>query len=115
MRYCLLLAASLLFAAPDDAAFLKDLKYRQAGPFRAGRVTAVAGHASQPATYYFGATGGGVFKTTNSGASWTPVTDGFLKTGSVGALAVAESDANTIYVGMGEQAIRGNASQGDGV
>ena len=115
MRYCLLLAASVLLAATDDATFLKDLKYRQAGPFRAGRVTAVAGHAAQPATYYFGATGGGVFKTTNSGASWAPVTDGFLKTGSVGALAVADSDANTIYVGMGEQAIRGNASHGDGV
>ncbi len=112
----LLLAASVAFlAAADDAKLLKDLKYRSIGPFRGGRVTAVAGSAAQPYTYYFGATGGGVWKTTNSGASWAPLTDDFLKTGSVGALAVSESDPNILYVGMGEQPIRGNASHGDGV
>jgi len=75
----------------------------------------VAGSAAQPDTYYFGATGGGVWKTTNAGATWSPISDAFFKTGSVGALAVAESDPNIVYAGMGEQAIRGNASHGDGV
>jgi photosystem II stability/assembly factor-like uncharacterized protein len=115
MRFLLLLCSAAAFAATDDAKLLKDLRYRSIGPYRAGRVTAVAGHTAQPNTYYFGATGGGVWKTTNAGASWTPITDGFLKTGSVGALAVAESDPNIVYVGMGEQPIRGNASHGDGV
>ncbi len=116
MRQLLLvLCAAALWAANDDAKLLKDLKYRPLGPGRGGRVTAVAGSPSLANTYYFGATGGGVFKTTDAGATWTPITDGFLKTGSVGAIAVAESDPNTLYVGMGEQAIRGNASHGDGV
>lgn len=115
MRSLLLLSAVSVLLAADESKLLKDLKYRSIGPYRGGRVTAVAGSVSQPSTYYFGATGGGVWKTTNSGASWSPITDGFLKTGSVGALAVSESDSNIIYVGMGEQAIRGNASHGDGV
>jgi lipid-binding SYLF domain-containing protein len=71
---------------------------------------AVAGVTSQPSTYYFGATGGGIWKTTDSGATWLPVSDGQLKSGSVGALAVSESDPNVIYVGMGEACVRGNAS-----
>ena len=115
MGFLLVLFAASLFAATDDAKLLKDLKYRSLGPARGGRVTAVAGSVAQPNTYYFGATGGGVWKTTNSGGTWMPITDEFLKTGSVGALAVAESDPNIIYVGMGEQAVRGNASHGDGV
>ena len=115
MRFLLILTATALLAATDDAKLLKDLKYRSIGPARGGRVTAVAGHPAQPNTYYFGATGGGVWKTTNAGGTWAPITDGFLKTGSVGALAVAESDPNIIYLGMGEQPIRGNASHGDGV
>ena len=98
--------------APD---MLKTLRYRSIGPFRGGRVTAVAGIASQPYTYYFGATGGGVFKTTDGGVNWEPVSDGFFKTGSVGAIAVAESDPNVIYAGMGESPIRGNVSHGDGM
>ena len=76
---------------------------------------AVAGVSSQPSTYYFGGTGGGVFKTTNGGADWKPVTDGQIATGSVGAIAVAESDPNVVYVGMGEACLRGNLSRGDGV
>jgi len=115
MRFLLFLAAATLFAATDDAKLLKDLKYRSIGPYRGGRVTAVAGSAAQPDTYYFGATGGGVWKTTNAGGTWSPISDAFFKTGSVGALAVAESDPNIVYAGMGEQAIRGNASHGDGV
>jgi len=93
----------------------KDIRWRQIGPFRGGRVLAVAGVTSQPQVYYFGATGGGVFKTTDGGATWIPVSDGQFATGDVGAIAVAESDPNVIYVGMGEACIRGNASPGDGV
>ncbi|MBY0506210.1 MAG: glycosyl hydrolase [Bryobacteraceae bacterium] len=103
-----------LLAAPDPKLY-QPLKYRLVGPFRAGRVTAVAGVASQANTYYFGATGGGVFKTTDGGFNWDPVTDGQLGTGSVGALSVCEADPNVLYVGMGEVPIRGNVSAGDGV
>jgi photosystem II stability/assembly factor-like uncharacterized protein len=94
---------------------LRDVRYRSIGPFRGGRATAVAGIPSQPQTYYFGATGGGIWKTTDGGFSWVPVADGQLATGSVGALAVSESDPNIVYAGMGEACIRGNASPGDGV
>ncbi len=94
---------------------MQDIRYRSIGPFRGGRVTAVAGIPSQPQTYYFGATGGGIWKTTDGGFQWLPVSDGQLATGSVGALAVSESDPNVVYAGMGEACIRGNASPGDGV
>ncbi len=94
---------------------LKNLKYRLVGPFRGGRVGAVAGVSSQPNVYYFGATGGGVWKTTDGGVNWGNVSDGFFKTGSVGAIAVSDSDPNVIYVGMGEETVRGNVSHGDGV
>ena len=75
----------------------------------------MAGVPGQPLVYYMGATGGGVWKTTNAGIEWAPVTDGQVKTGSVGAIAVAPSDPNVLYVGMGESCIRGNVSHGDGV
>ncbi len=94
---------------------LKNLQYRLIGPFRGGRVGAVAGVPSQPNVYYFGATGGGVWKTTDGGTNWENVSDGFFKTGSVGAIAVSESDPNVVYVGMGEETVRGNVSHGDGV
>ena len=104
-------------AAPDAGKSdpLANLKYRLIGPFRGGRVGAVAGVASQPNVYYFGATGGGVWKTADGGKSWLPVSDGFFKTGSVGAIAVADSNPNVVYVGMGEETLRGNVSSGDGV
>ncbi|HEV2765301.1 MAG TPA: hypothetical protein VGV38_20125, partial [Pyrinomonadaceae bacterium] len=94
---------------------MRGLRWRLIGPFRGGRVTAVAGVPSQPFVYYFGATGGGVWKTTDGGVNWLPVSDEHFKTGSVGAIAVADSDPNVLYVGMGESPIRGNVSHGDGM
>lgn len=93
----------------------RNIQYRMIGPFRGGRVTAVAGVPSQPKVYYFGATGGGVWKTTDGGENWEAITDKFLKTGSVGAIDVSLSDPNIIYVGMGESPVRGNVSHGDGI
>src|SRR5579872_2068028 len=97
----LTLSALVLCAQSDlnslpDLNSLKELKYRQIGPYRGGRVVAVAGVTSQPFVYYFGGTGGGIFKTTDAGAHWEPIADGQLQTGSVGALAVAESDPNVV-------------------
>lgn len=91
------------------------MKYRSIGPHRGGRVVAVAGDPRDVNTYYFGSTGGGVWKTVDSGLTWRNVSDGFFKRASVGALAVSESDPNVIYVGMGETTIRSNVSRGDGV
>ena len=117
MRRCcfLFLALASLLAAADDSKLLGSLKYRSVGPYRGGRVIAVSGVTSQPNTYYFGGVGGGIFKTTDSGANWDSISDGQIKTGTVGAIAVSESDPNVIYAGMGEGCIRGNASHGDGV
>lgn len=94
---------------------LKLFQFRQIGPFRGGRAGAVAGVAGQPNVFYFGATGGGVWKTTDGGKTWLNVSDGFFKTGSVGAIDVSQSDPNVVYVGMGEETLRGNVSHGDGV
>lgn len=95
---------------------LKPFQYRSIGPYRGGRSAAVAGVPSQPFVYYYGATGGGVWKTVDGGINWESVSDGSVfGTGSVGAIAVADSDPNTVYVGMGESPIRGNVSHGDGV
>ena len=94
---------------------LEGLQFRLIGPYRGGRVTAVAGVRHDPYTFYFGATGGGVWKTTDGGSNWQVLSDKDFKTGSIGAIAVAESDPNVIYVGTGEEPIRGNVSHGDGV
>ena len=90
------------------------MKWRQVGPFRGGRAIAVAGVPGDPTTYYFGGVAGGVWKTTNGGVSWNPLFDG-QDISSIGAIAVAPSDPNTVYVGTGEACIRGNISYGTGV
>src|SRR4029078_2533798 len=103
-------------SAPQKPDLLKALQYRSIGPYRGGRCAAVAGVASQPSVFYYGATGGGVWKTTDGGINWESLSDGSVfGTGSVGAIAVSDSDPNVVYVGMGESPIRGNVSHGDGV
>ncbi|GAA4319328.1 WD40/YVTN/BNR-like repeat-containing protein [Flaviaesturariibacter amylovorans] len=99
-------------APPDtDSALFSKLKYRLVGPFRGGRVAAVSGSMRQRNTFYFGATGGGVWKTTDGGSNWKNVSDGSFG-GSIGAVAVAPSDDNIVYVGEGENTLRGNESEG---
>lgn len=88
--------------------------YRLVGPFRGGRSCAVAGVEDKPFEFYFGSTGGGVWKTTDGGNSWQNISDGFFG-GSIGSVAVAPSDPNVIYVGTGEKTVRGNVSHGNGV
>ena len=103
-------------ATGDLNAFFKPVKWRSIGPFRGGRSVASTGVVGDPKTYYMGTTGGGLWKTIDMGISWKNISDGFFKTGSVGAIAVAESDPNVVYVGMGEHAVRGVMTHhGDGV
>lgn len=94
---------------------LNAVRFRSLGPVRGGRVIAVAGDPHDPGVYYFGAVAGGVWKTEDAGTTWRCVTDGYLKTSSVGALCVPNSDPNIIYAGMGETTIRLDVSYGDGV
>ncbi|KPK93233.1 glycosyl hydrolase, partial [bacterium SM23_31] len=98
-----------------DPGIFEGLEYRCIGPSRGGRVTAVAGIASQPSTFYMGSTGGGVWKTTDYGQSWVNVSDGYFETGSIGAIRVAGSNPEIIYVGTGSDGIRSNVITGRGV
>ena len=120
-----LLAAALLLASPlpslraqsvptfDEAHF--DLRYRMVGPARGGRVTTVTGVASEPRTFYMGVASGGVWKTTDAGATWVPISDRGIPVGSIGSIEVAPSNPNIIYVGTGSDDIRSNVSTGRGV
>ena len=98
---------------PEEQAF-KGMKYRLIGPFRGGRSLTAAGIPGDPTTYYFGATGGGVWKSTDGAMTWSPVFDK-EGTSAIGSIAVASSNRNVLYVGTGEACIRGNISHGDGV
>ncbi|HEV8357384.1 MAG TPA: glycosyl hydrolase, partial [Gemmatimonadales bacterium] len=109
----LCLAAPLAAQTLDTAAF-GSLTWRNLGPQRGGRSVAVAGSSSRPNEYYMGTTGGGVFKTTDGGQGWAPVSDKYFG-GTVGAIAVSESNPDVVYAGGGEFPIRGNVSHGDGV
>src|SRR5262249_3127432 len=104
-RGCATAASALIAAAAE-----------RAGPARGrvggGGVTAVAGQRRQPHTFYMGATGGGVWKTTDAGQNWENISDGYFETASIGAIAVAESDPNVIYIGTGSAAIRSNVILG---
>ena len=113
--FVLLGFAALAFGDSYDPVVFNALKWRNIGPNRGGRSLACAGSASRPLEYYFGAVGGGLWKTTDAGTTWKPITDGQLASSSVGAMAVSESNPDVIYIGMGETELRGNIMQGDGV
>ncbi|MEO5904504.1 MAG: glycosyl hydrolase [Gemmatimonadaceae bacterium] len=98
-----------------DSSYFNGLDWRSIGPNRGGRSITSAGSSSRPNEYYFGATGGGLWKTIDGGTSWKPVTDGKIRSSSVGAVAVAESNPDVVFIGMGEVQLRGNIMQGDGV
>lgn len=111
LAFCFALLGSINLSAQDFSAF----EYRNAGPYRGGRVTAVAGIVSEPGTFYFGATGGGVWKTQDYGTSWRNISDGFFKTPSIGAISVAQNDPNIIYAGTGSDGLRSNVIEGKGM
>ena len=118
MKTCLLLTCLVLTTAGFAADFppsFSALTWRNLGPLRGGRSIAAAGSTARPNEYFFGATGGGLWKTSDGGNTWTPVTDGQINSASVGALAVAPSNPDVVYIGMGECQLRGNIQQGDGV
>jgi len=105
--------AQTAFAAFDETK-LEGLEWREIGPYRGGRSAAVAGIPQDRETFYFGSTGGGVWKTKNGGGKWSNISDGFFG-GSIGAVAVSSWDPNVIYVGTGEKTVRGNVSMGNGM
>ena len=98
-----------------DPGLFSAMEYRSIGPLRGGRSTTVTGIADEPDTYYMGTTGGGVWKTTDSGLTWDNISDGFFDVASIGAIDIADSDPNVIYVGTGSACPRGNVSIGRGV
>ena len=114
----LLIARQAILAAQPptlDSAFLAGFSWRNLGPDRGGRSIATSGVVGRPQEAYFGATGGGLWKTTNGGDDWFPVTDFQISSASVGAVAVAETDPDLVFIGTGETCIRGNILPGDGV
>ncbi|MCB0666866.1 MAG: glycosyl hydrolase [Saprospiraceae bacterium] len=122
-KLCILILfiSSLTFSKVDiviaqalDTSLIGAMEYRSIGPFRGGRSAAVTGVPGNPDLYYFGSTGGGVWKTEDGGSTWENISDGYFG-GSIGAVAVAPSDPNVIYVGGGEETVRGNVSSGNGM
>ena len=107
-------ASSMAVAQPYDAKFFAGMRWRSIGPFRGGRTRAVAGVATQPNVFYIGVCNGGVWKTTDAGRTWSPIFDS-QPTGSIGAIAVAPSDPNIVYVASGEGLMRPDLSVGDGI
>ncbi|MEK9781626.1 MAG: glycosyl hydrolase, partial [Flavobacteriales bacterium] len=130
MKHLALIALVLLVGLPQEATaqrrskrkapptinsdLYSSLQYREIGPFRGGRSAAVTGVPGKPKLFYFGAAGGGVWKTEDGGITYTNISDGYFG-GSIGAIAVAPSDSNVIYVGGGEVTVRGNVSSGYGM
>ena len=109
-------SSTTLSAIPTvNPALFKGLTYRLVGPSRGGRVTTVAGVPSQPRTFYIGVASGGVFRTIDGGATWSPISDGKIPLGSIGSIAVADSNPNIVYVGTGSDSLRSNVSTGRGV
>ena len=102
-------------AAAVDPALYSGMQWRSLGPARGGRSIAVGGSEARPNEYWFGATGGGAWKTTDGGSNWAPMTDGKISTSSVGSLAVCQSNPDVVYIGGGETQFRGNIIQGDGI
>src|SRR5580698_9102606 len=117
LRFAATVFTLAAFAAPAaiDPAVFGALQWRSAGPARGGRSITSAGSPGRPLEYYFGATGGGLWKTNDGGLTWRPVTDGQIESSSVGAVAVSEANPDVVYIGMGETELRGNIMQGDGV
>ncbi|WP_282135672.1 WD40/YVTN/BNR-like repeat-containing protein [Seonamhaeicola maritimus] len=114
--FSIILFFSISIFSQETETYFKSLKFRNIGPFQGGRSVAVSGTSSDPFTYYMGSTGGGLWKTVDAGQSWKNISDTFFKTGSVGAVAVSESNPNIVYCGMGEHAVRAvMTSYGDGV
>jgi len=111
----LTVAASVPFQSSVDPIVVNGLAWRSIGPLRGGRSITISGVKGRPREGYFGATGGGLWKTVDGGDTWFPVTDGQVHSSSVGAVAVSESNPDIVFIGMGESCIRGNIQPGDGV
>jgi len=109
-----ILASAQQLTLPLDSSALSGFRWREIGPYRGGRSVAVAGSQARPNEYYMGTVGGGVFKTTDGGNAWGAVTDRYFG-GTIGAIAVAPSNPDVVYVGGGEFPLRGNVSHGDGI
>ena len=109
------IAAPAAAGPVTPASLIDELDWRLVGPWRGGRVNAVTGHPTDRLTFLAGYTGGGVWKTEDGGVSWRNVSDGQFGVGSIGAMDMSDSDPNVVYVGTGEQALRGDVSHGDGV
>src|SRR5687767_7211819 len=108
-------AVSAQASATVDPSLYSGMRWRSVGPARGGRSLAVGGSEARPLEYWFGATGGGAWKTTDGGSNWAPMTDGKINTSSIGSLAVCQSNPDVVYIGGGETQLRGNIIQGDGV